>query len=236
MHVIKKNYSDVINELSFSGTSSLSLTHFLSASLPLSVSPPPPPLSLSFSLSFSLPPFLSSSHTHRSYSVHIGTDGQVQPVNFPRDAISAPDIPRSIGNVCTLSHNEVVCAVAISNPVRHIYTGGKVSYQGERDNELFLSIYGSRYLTHAGLCEGMGLAYGPRWHEDSQDISLLPGVSRGQLHQIVQIVARWTDAHRGRRDKHPLHVGPSCCKPLIIIACSSLYFFPSHYNSWSNLA
>ena len=65
-------------------------------------------------------------HTHRPYSVHIGSDGQVQPVNFPVDAISAPDLPRSIRSVCTLSHNEVVCAVAISTPVRHIYTGGKV--------------------------------------------------------------------------------------------------------------
>ena len=62
----------------------------------------------------------------RPYSVHIGSDGQVQPVNFPVDAISAPDLPRSIRTYCTLSHNEVVCAVAISDPVKHIYTGGKV--------------------------------------------------------------------------------------------------------------
>ena len=62
----------------------------------------------------------------RPYSVHIGSDGQVQPVNFPVDAISAPDLPRSIRTYCTLSHNLVVCAVAISDPVKHIYTGGKV--------------------------------------------------------------------------------------------------------------
>ena len=62
----------------------------------------------------------------RPYSVHIGSDGQVQPVNFPVDAISAPDLPRSIRTYCTLSHNEIVCAVAISDPVKHIYTGGKV--------------------------------------------------------------------------------------------------------------
>ena len=89
----------------------------------------PPPLSLSLFLSLSLSLSLSlltpSSHS-RPYSVHIGSDGQVQPVNFPVDAISAPDLPRSIRNYCTLSHNEVVCAVAISDPVKHIYTGGKV--------------------------------------------------------------------------------------------------------------
>lgn len=81
----------------------------------------PLPRFYSYSLFLSLPP----SHS-RPYSVHIGSDGQVQPVNFPVDAISAPDLPRSIRTYCTLSHNEVVCAVAISDPVKHIYTGGKV--------------------------------------------------------------------------------------------------------------
>ena len=66
-------------------------------------------------------------YTHSHYSVRIGADGQVQPVNFPIDAVSAPGLPRNIRNMCTLLHNEVVCAVAISNPVRHVYTGGKVS-------------------------------------------------------------------------------------------------------------
>ena len=64
-------------------------------------------------------------HTHSHYSVRVGADGQVQPVNFPVDAIAAPGLPKNIRSVCTLLHNEVVCAVAISNPVRHIYTGGK---------------------------------------------------------------------------------------------------------------
>jgi hypothetical protein len=30
--------------------------------------------------------------------------------------------------VCTLDHGEVVCAVAVSNPVKHVFTGGKVCY------------------------------------------------------------------------------------------------------------
>ena len=42
------------------------------------------------------------------------------------DAAVAPGLPRSIRTLYTLLHNELVCAVAISNPVRHIYTGGKV--------------------------------------------------------------------------------------------------------------
>ena len=62
------------------------------------------------------------------YSVRIGSDGQVQPVEFPTDAVTASGLPRGIRSICTLLHNEVVCAVAISNPVRHIYTGGKVLY------------------------------------------------------------------------------------------------------------
>ena len=36
--------------------------------------------------------------------------------------------PRNLHQICSLKHGEVVCAVAISNPVRHIYTGGKVWY------------------------------------------------------------------------------------------------------------
>ena len=94
----------------------LMLLHLFYLHAPL---PPPSPLPPSLSL------LTPSSHS-RPYSVHIGSDGQVQPVNFPVDAISAPDLPRSIRNYCTLSHNEVVCAVAISDPVKHIYTGGKV--------------------------------------------------------------------------------------------------------------
>lgn len=61
----------------------------------------------------------------RPYSFLVSKDG-VQPVPIAPDAAIAPGLPRSIRNLYTLLHNEVVCAVAISNPVRHIYTGGKV--------------------------------------------------------------------------------------------------------------
>jgi len=61
-----------------------------------------------------------------AYSFHVSADGQMQPVPFPPDALIGPGIPRHARQMSTLSHGEVVCAVTISNPCRHIYTGGKV--------------------------------------------------------------------------------------------------------------
>uniref|UniRef100_A0A8C7DL43 Groucho/TLE N-terminal Q-rich domain-containing protein n=1 Tax=Oncorhynchus kisutch TaxID=8019 RepID=A0A8C7DL43_ONCKI len=61
----------------------------------------------------------------RAYSFHVSADGQMQPVPFPPDALVGPGIPRHARQINTLSHGEVVCAVTISNPTRHVYTGGK---------------------------------------------------------------------------------------------------------------
>uniref|UniRef100_A0A671NGM8 Protein groucho-2 n=1 Tax=Sinocyclocheilus anshuiensis TaxID=1608454 RepID=A0A671NGM8_9TELE len=72
-------------------------------------------VSLSLCLSVSL----------RAYSFHVSADGQMQPVPFPPDALIGPGIPRHARQINTLSHGEVVCAVTISNPTRHVYTGGK---------------------------------------------------------------------------------------------------------------
>uniref|UniRef100_A0A8D2Q7V0 TLE family member 3, transcriptional corepressor n=1 Tax=Varanus komodoensis TaxID=61221 RepID=A0A8D2Q7V0_VARKO len=60
-----------------------------------------------------------------AYSFHVGAEGQMQPVPFPHDALAGPGIPRHARQINTLSHGEVVCAVTISNPTRHVYTGGK---------------------------------------------------------------------------------------------------------------
>ncbi|XP_067839236.1 transducin-like enhancer protein 1 isoform X5 [Heptranchias perlo] len=60
-----------------------------------------------------------------AYSFHVTVDGQMQPVPFPPDALIGPGIPRHARQINTLSHGEVVCAVTISNPTRHVYTGGK---------------------------------------------------------------------------------------------------------------
>ena len=56
----------------------------------------------------------------------IVSDGQMQPVPFPPDALMGSNIPRHARQVNTLNHGEVVCAVTISHTTRHVYTGGKV--------------------------------------------------------------------------------------------------------------
>ncbi|XP_069138531.1 transducin-like enhancer protein 4 isoform X3 [Argopecten irradians] len=60
-----------------------------------------------------------------AYSFHVSVDGQMQPVPFPPDALIGQGIPRHARQINTLNHGEVVCAVTISNPTRHVYTGGK---------------------------------------------------------------------------------------------------------------
>ncbi|XP_069481986.1 transducin-like enhancer protein 1 isoform X1 [Ambystoma mexicanum] len=60
-----------------------------------------------------------------AYSFHVTADGQMQPVPFPPDALIGQGIPRHARQINTLNHGEVVCAVTISNPTRHVYTGGK---------------------------------------------------------------------------------------------------------------
>ena len=60
-----------------------------------------------------------------SYSFHVGSDAQLQPVSFPHDALTTPGIPRHARTINTLNHGEVVCAVTMSNPTKYVYTGGK---------------------------------------------------------------------------------------------------------------
>ncbi|XP_056889493.1 transducin-like enhancer protein 4 isoform X3 [Takifugu flavidus] len=73
-----------------------------------------------------LPPSLSGIPGGKpAYSFHVSADGQMQPVPFPPDSLIGPGIPRHARQINTLGHGEVVCAVTISNPTRHVYTGGK---------------------------------------------------------------------------------------------------------------
>ncbi|XP_077943168.1 transducin-like enhancer protein 4 isoform X3 [Gasterosteus aculeatus] len=73
-----------------------------------------------------LPPNLSGIPGGKpAYSFHVSADGQMQPVPFPPDALIGPGIPRHARQINTLGHGDVVCAVTISNPTRHVYTGGK---------------------------------------------------------------------------------------------------------------
>merc|ERR1719427_2673827 len=60
-----------------------------------------------------------------SYSFHVGSDNQLQPVSFPHDALTTEGIPRHARQINTLAHGEVVCAVTMSNPTKYVYTGGK---------------------------------------------------------------------------------------------------------------
>lgn len=60
----------------------------------------------------------------RAYSFHV-SDGQMNPVPFPPDALIGTGIPRHARQINTLPHGEVVCAVTISNPTKYVYTGGK---------------------------------------------------------------------------------------------------------------
>lgn len=60
-----------------------------------------------------------------TYSFHVSSDGSIQPAAFPPDALSSPGVPRQVKLINSLAHGEVVCAVTISNPTRHVYTGGK---------------------------------------------------------------------------------------------------------------
>ena len=69
----------------------------------------------------------------RAYSFHVSGDGQMQPVPFPPDALIGSGIPRHARQINTLNHGEVVCAVTISNPTRHVYTGGKVHIMKNAD-------------------------------------------------------------------------------------------------------
>lgn len=61
----------------------------------------------------------------RAYSFHVTSEGQMQPVPFPPDALVGQGIPRQARQINTLTHGEVVCAVTISNPTKYVYTGGK---------------------------------------------------------------------------------------------------------------
>ena len=74
----------------------------------------------------------------------------MQPVPFPPDALLGSSIPRHARQINQLNHGEVVCAVTISHPTRHVYTGGKVRvvdcfiallHQKSINTELFLELF-----------------------------------------------------------------------------------------------
>ncbi|UJR26710.1 hypothetical protein I4U23_008026 [Adineta vaga] len=68
--------------------------------------------------------------TKEHYSFYCDSFGassssSLQPYTFPSDAFNSIDCPRRIKVLSNLVHNDVVCAVTISDQNKHIYTGGK---------------------------------------------------------------------------------------------------------------
>lgn len=59
------------------------------------------------------------------YSVQLDADGRPKFIPCSPRALADPSVPKKAREVFSLDHGEVVCAVALSNPTRNIYTGGK---------------------------------------------------------------------------------------------------------------
>lgn len=97
----------------------------------------------------------------------------MQPVPFPPDALIGPGIPRHARQINTLNHGEVVCAVTISNPTRHVYTGGKgcvkvwdISHPGNKSpvSQLDCLVSKNNKKSSMGGPMGMIALEGYLWH------------------------------------------------------------------------
>ncbi|XP_074651316.1 transducin-like enhancer protein 4 isoform X3 [Tubulanus polymorphus] len=113
------------SDLSPGGAYSNSMLHNSISPSALSYPRGGPPMVPGFDPHMRAPPLAGISGGKPAYSFHVSADGQMQPVPFPPDALIGPGIPRHARQINTLNHGEVVCAVTISNPCRHVYTGGK---------------------------------------------------------------------------------------------------------------
>lgn len=59
------------------------------------------------------------------YTMLKDSDGRFKTIPASQRALNDPGIPKGARERAVLMHGEVVCAVALSNPTRNIYTGGK---------------------------------------------------------------------------------------------------------------
>lgn len=59
------------------------------------------------------------------YSIQLDSEGRPKIIPCSPRALADPEVPKKAREVYSLDHGEVVCAVALSNPTRNIYTGGK---------------------------------------------------------------------------------------------------------------
>lgn len=63
--------------------------------------------------------------TPEPYSIQLDPEGRPKFIPCSPRALADPAVPKKAREVFSLDHGEVVCAVALSNPTRNIYTGGK---------------------------------------------------------------------------------------------------------------
>lgn len=59
------------------------------------------------------------------YSIQLDPEGRPKFIPCSPRALADPAVPKKAREVFSLEHGEVVCAVALSNPTKNIYTGGK---------------------------------------------------------------------------------------------------------------
>ncbi|CAJ0947865.1 unnamed protein product [Ranitomeya imitator] len=130
-----------------------------------------------------------------AYSFHVSADGQMQPVPFPPDALIGPGIPRHARQINTLNHGEVVCAVTISNPTRHVYTGGKgcvkvwdISHPGNKSPVSQLDCLDGNQGKHRVTKRGPALSYPMFTLVTSEDIA--GSVSHTPIQRCLQGVQR----------------------------------------------
>lgn len=71
---------------------------------------------------FPMPPF---PHMNEICSIQLDADGRQRYIPCSPQSLADPLVPKRAREVFTLQHGEVVCAVALSNPTKNIYTGGK---------------------------------------------------------------------------------------------------------------
>ncbi|OQV23066.1 Protein groucho-2 [Hypsibius exemplaris] len=63
--------------------------------------------------------------SHSFYGAMSTPDDKLTPTIFPPGVGTQPGMPRHVQEIAKLNHGDVVCAVTISSPTRHVYTGGK---------------------------------------------------------------------------------------------------------------
>uniref|UniRef100_A0A1I8FBR2 WD_REPEATS_REGION domain-containing protein n=1 Tax=Macrostomum lignano TaxID=282301 RepID=A0A1I8FBR2_9PLAT len=66
-------------------------------------------------------------YAKRAYSFLITESGGMQPAPFPPDAMVGPGGAAPRQQISSLPHGEVVCAVTISNPCRHVFTAARAA-------------------------------------------------------------------------------------------------------------